>query len=77
MSTFYRRHLENNGVSKEQMPAFMQHEINNAECHAQHLRQANITTRGKHTGSKSKHKIEYNMHRATNVIKSLMSGYNE
>ena len=39
------------------------------------IQQANQTTRGKHTGSKSKRKLLFNAHRATSIIKSLMSGY--
>ena len=75
MSKFYNRYLENNGVAEANKPAFIQRENKLREINRQHMRQANMTTRGKHTGSKSYNKIMYNVHRAVSVIKSLYSGY--
>lgn len=76
MSKFYNRYLENNGVVEEDKPTFIQRENKLREIDREHVRQANMTTRGKHTGSKSYNKIMYNVHKAVNVIKSLYSGYN-
>lgn len=76
MSKFYNRYLENNGVAENHKPAFIQRENRLREIDREHMRQANTTTRGKHTGSKSYNKIMYNVHRAVRVIKSLYSGYN-
>ena len=76
MSKFYNRYLENNGASEVNKPDFIQRENRLREINREHIRQANMTTRGKHTGSKSYNKIMYNVHRSVNVIKSLYSGYN-
>lgn len=65
---------------KEELGWYPEHiarEIASKERRKQHLRQADTTTRGKHTGSKDSRKIRYNMHRASSVIKSIMSGYTE
>ena len=75
MSKFYNRYLENNGVAEANKPAFIQRENRIREIDREHMRQANTTTRGKHTGSKSYSKIMYNVHRAISVIKALYSGY--
>lgn len=76
MSKFYNRYLENNGIVEVGKPDFIQRENRIREINREHIRQANITTRGKHTGSKSRNKIMYNIHRAVSVIQSLYSGYN-
>lgn len=49
----------------------------NNEIHKMHIAQANMTTRGKHTGSKSKRKLMFNAHRATSIISHLYSGYDD
>lgn len=76
MSKFYNRYLKNHGVAEADKPAFIQRENRLHEIDREHICQANMTTRGKHTGSKSHNKIMYNVHRAINVVKSLYSGYN-
>lgn len=73
MSKFYSNYCENNNQEK---PTFLKKEEEIVERQRQHLYQANMTTNGKHTGSKGKHKINYLMHRATNRINQIMSGYN-
>lgn len=72
MSKFYSNYCNNN----QGKPDFLIEEEIRNEHHRMHIRQANITTRGKHTGSKSHNKIMYNIHRAVSVIQSLYSGYN-
>lgn len=73
MSKFYSNYCEANNQEK---PGFLQREEMNREIQKQHQYQANMTTGGKHTGSKGKHKINYLMHRATNRINQIISGYN-
>lgn len=60
-----------------QYPRHLVHEILTKEAIKQNIRQANMTTRGKHTGSKNKSRILYNVHRGTRMIQGIMSGYNE
>lgn len=76
MSKFYNKYLENNGVVEANKPDFIQRENRIREINREHIRQANMTTRGKHTGSKSYNKIMCNVHHAVRMIKSLYSGYN-
>lgn len=73
MSKFYSNYCENNNKEK---PSFLQREERIREIEKQHLYQAKMTTNGKHTGSKGKHKTTYLMHRATNNINRIISGYN-
>lgn len=77
MSNFYKKYLTDKGVKKEEMPVYMQREINNKELQKMQLNQCNMFTRGKHNGSKSLSKIIFNLHRGTRMIKGMMSGYAE
>ena len=77
MSKFYEKYLTDKGVKKEEMPAYMQREINNNELQKMQLSQCNMFTRGKHNGSKPFSKIIFNLHRGTRMIKGMISGYAE
>ena len=77
MSKFYNRYLENNGVAEVNKPTFIQLENRLREINREHMRQANMTTRGKHTGSKSKDRLLFNIHRGQRMIQGIMSGYAE
>lgn len=73
MSKFYSNYCE---THNQEQPAFLKKEEMNREIERQHIYQASMTTGGKHTGSKGKHKITYLMHRATNRVNQIISGYN-
>ena len=72
MSKFYSNYCNNH----QGKPDFLIKEEMNREIQKQHQYQANMTTRGKHTGSKSKRKLMFNAHRVTSLISHLYSGYN-
>lgn len=74
MSKFYSNYRKEHTTWNDS-PTIVNEE-RNREVHKMHIMQANMITRGKHTGSKSLKKLLFNAHRATSVINHLYSGYN-
>ena len=75
MSTFYSNYRKNHTTYNDS--AIILNEEHEHKVHKEYIRQANMTTRGKHTGSKSNKRLLFNIHRGQRMIKGIMSGYNE
>lgn len=75
MSRFYSNYRKNNTTYNDS--AVILREEYEHEVHKEHIRQANMTTRGKHTGSKSRKRLLFNIHRGQRMIQGIMSGYAE
>lgn len=75
MSRFYSNYRKNHTTYNDSVVIL--NEEHEREVHKEHIRQANMTTRGKHTGSKSKERLLFNIHRGQRMIQGIMSGYAE
>lgn len=75
MSKFYNNYRKNHTTYNDSETILREEE--ERRIHKEHIRQARMTTRGKHDGSKSKKRLLFNIHRGTSMIKNIISGYNE